>query len=84
MRRHAPRQPGTVVGVASERDVLILSTDGGSKGPGDLLELLERALDATGSRNRGDVGERDVLYSGPQRAGGYVARAPEYSACHRL
>ena len=41
VRRHAPRQPGTVVGVASERDVIVLSMDGGSKGPGDLLALLD-------------------------------------------
>jgi len=27
VRRHAPRQPGTVVGVASERDVLVLSAE---------------------------------------------------------
>jgi aspartate kinase len=27
VRRHPPRQPGTVVGVASERDVLVLSTE---------------------------------------------------------
>jgi aspartate kinase len=30
VRRHSPRQPGTVVGVASERDVIVLSADGGS------------------------------------------------------
>jgi len=41
VRRHAPRPPGTVVGVASERDVIVLATDGGSKGPGDLLALLD-------------------------------------------
>jgi aspartate kinase len=41
VRRHPPRQPGTVVGVASERDVIVLSADGGSKGPGDLLTLLD-------------------------------------------
>jgi aspartate kinase len=33
VRRHSPRQPGTVVGVASERDVIVLSADGGSNQP---------------------------------------------------
>ena len=33
VRRHPPRQPGTVVGVASERDVIVLSTVGGATGP---------------------------------------------------
>jgi aspartate kinase len=50
VRRHPPRIPGTVVGVASERDVLVLTTDGGSTGPalhpttfgpGDVLALLD-------------------------------------------
>jgi aspartate kinase len=41
VRRHPPRQPGTVVGVASERDVIVLMTDGGSAGPGDVLALLD-------------------------------------------
>src|SRR5579864_948006 len=30
VRRHSQRQPGTVVGVASERDVIVLSVDAGS------------------------------------------------------
>ena len=38
VRRHAPRMPGTVVGVASERDLLVLTSDAP-------LELLLRALD---------------------------------------
>jgi aspartate kinase len=33
VRRQPPRQPGTVVGVASERDVIVLSADGGSNQP---------------------------------------------------
>src|SRR5258705_1542083 len=37
VRRHAPRMPGTVVGVASERDVLVL--EGGHER--DVLELLD-------------------------------------------
>ena len=55
VRRHPPRQPGTVVGVASERDVLVVAMNGGSTGPalqpdeprpgpfgpGDLLALLD-------------------------------------------
>ncbi len=41
VRRHPPRQPGTVVGVASERDVLVIMTHGGSTGPGDVLALLD-------------------------------------------
>src|SRR6186997_1474605 len=40
VRQHPPRMPGTVVGVASERDVIVLTADGGSKGPGNLLALL--------------------------------------------
>jgi aspartate kinase len=56
VRRHPPRQPGTVVGVASERDVLVLSADAGSKGAGDLLTLLDehkvagKQLHLTGDR----------------------------------
>ena len=38
VRRHAPRMPGTVVGVASERDMLVLTADAP-------LEPLLRALD---------------------------------------
>ncbi len=38
MRRHSPRIPGTVVGVASERDVLMLEAE---VPPGDVLELLD-------------------------------------------
>ncbi len=38
VRRHAPRMPGTVVGVASERDVLVLEAD---IPPGELLPLLD-------------------------------------------
>jgi aspartate kinase len=54
VRRDGVRPAGTVVGVASERDVLLLSADGGSKGPalqpdgrpgpfgpGELLVLLD-------------------------------------------
>src|ERR1700716_934641 len=37
VRRDSPRAPGTVVGVASEKDVIVLSADGGSTGPGDVL-----------------------------------------------
>src|SRR5207247_2383279 len=37
VRRHAPRIPGTVAGVASERDVLVLQSPGH---PDALLELL--------------------------------------------
>ena len=51
VRRHPPRQPGTVVGVASERDVLVLSADGGSIGPA--LQPHER--------RPGRVGPGDVL-----------------------
>ena len=38
VRRHAPRMPGTVVGVASEREVLVLEAD---TGPGQVLALLD-------------------------------------------
>jgi hypothetical protein len=48
----------------------------------DLLQILQRALDGSAARYCRDVRERDVLYFGPQRTGGYVARAPEYPACH--
>jgi aspartate kinase len=41
VRRHAPRMPGSVVGVASERDIFVLQTDG------DAIELLN-LLDARG------------------------------------
>jgi aspartate kinase len=36
VRRHPPRMPGTIVGVASERDVLVLEAD---LAPGELLEV---------------------------------------------
>jgi len=39
VRRFPPRLPGTVVGVASERDVLVLSTDG-SVVPDEMLALM--------------------------------------------
>ena len=38
VRRNPPRMPGMVVGVASERDVIVLESDGGSD---DVLALLE-------------------------------------------
>lgn len=38
VRKYAPRMPGTVVGVASERDVLVLQATGGANG---LLEMLD-------------------------------------------
>jgi aspartate kinase len=43
VRRDVVRQPGAVVGVASERDVLVLSThiDGGANRPGDLFAVLD-------------------------------------------
>jgi aspartate kinase len=48
VRRHAPRMPGTVVGVASERDILMLefgragaSADDKVNDPGALLECLD-------------------------------------------
>jgi aspartate kinase len=41
VRRDAVRAGGTIVGVASERDVLLLHADGGSKGPGELFVLLD-------------------------------------------
>lgn len=42
VRRHPPRMPGTIVGVASERDVLVLEAD---VAPGELLAVLdERAV----------------------------------------
>jgi len=37
VRRSPPRMPGTVVGVASEQDIIMLDSDGS---PGDLLALL--------------------------------------------
>jgi aspartate kinase len=40
VRRDPPRLPGTIVGVASERDVLVLSSDG-SAGPGEILSFLD-------------------------------------------
>jgi len=39
VRRHAPRAPGTVAGVASEREVLVLYAD--DVGPADLLTFLD-------------------------------------------
>src|SRR5437870_5865431 len=50
VRRHPPRMPGTVVGVASERDIIVVHADGGpalrqAQGPAlrpqDLLALLD-------------------------------------------
>jgi aspartate kinase len=38
VRRHPPRMPGTVIGVASERDVLVIE---GNAKPDDLLALLD-------------------------------------------
>ncbi len=41
VRQTPPRQPGAVVGVASERDVLVMQVDSGSADPGELLALLD-------------------------------------------
>ncbi len=55
VRQTPPRQPGSVVGVASERDVLVIQMDAGSAGPGELLALLDahavagKQLQQTGS-----------------------------------
>jgi aspartate kinase len=38
VRKHAPRMPGSVVGVTSERNVLVVHA---SKGPGEILEFLD-------------------------------------------
>jgi aspartate kinase len=38
VRKHPPRMPGTVVGVASERDILMLHADAP---PGDVVNLLD-------------------------------------------
>lgn len=38
VRKHAPRMPGSVVGVASERDIFVLQTDGNAI---ELLHLLD-------------------------------------------
>ena len=48
----------------------------------DHLEGLQRALDGASTGDRGDVGESDILYFGPERAGRHVTRALQYSACH--
>jgi aspartate kinase len=41
VRRHPPRMPGTVVGVASERDTLLLEAGGGAPNAAALLALLD-------------------------------------------
>jgi aspartate kinase len=61
VRKHPPRMPGTVVGVASEKDVIVLSADGGSAGP-----ALQQASDDGRSpraddRRPGPFGPGDVL-----------------------
>jgi len=58
VRRHPPRQPGTVVGVASERDVIVITMDGGPDG------LALHAADGTpppAARRPGPVGPGDLL-----------------------
>src|SRR5216117_3867082 len=45
----------------------------------NFFEPLQRSLNGAGASDRRDISECDVFYSGPQRAGGYVARAPKYS-----
>ena len=61
VRKHAPRTPGTVAGVASERDVLVLQAAGGSGGLLDLLDarsVTGKQLHVAGSasRRRPDAG----------------------------
>jgi len=56
VRRHAPRAPGRIVGIASETGVVLLRLAPG--GLGDLLALLER-LDASGA------GGRQLRFDGP-------------------
>jgi aspartate kinase len=58
VRRHPPRQPGTVVGVASERDVIVVTADGGSEGPA--LPLADDTPPLAG-RRPSPFGPGDVL-----------------------
>src|ERR1700682_5665044 len=48
----------------------------------NFFELLERALDRTSMRDRCNVGEGNVFYSGPKRTGGEIAGAPDNPAWH--
>jgi len=50
----------------------------------DLLQALQRALNGAPAGDYGDVGERDVLYLGPQRPFGYIPGLPDYPACHSV
>ena len=66
VRKHAPRMPGTVVGVASERDTLVLQFDGAGepirpgRGEGDeLLALLDRY--GVAGKQLHQIGERLTL-----------------------
>jgi aspartate kinase len=66
VRRHPPRQPGAVVGVASEHDVIVITMAG--VGPGDLLALLDehrvagKQLHVAGARLT-LVGSRENLHA---------------------
>ena len=58
VRRHPPRQPGTVVGVASERNVLVITTHGGSTGP---ARHPPADVHSPAGRRPGPFGPGDVL-----------------------
>ena len=63
VRKSPPRMPGTVVGVASERDVILLE---GDARPADLLALLDE---------RGVAGKQLHVF-GDRTHGGHLAREP--------
>src|SRR5262249_34833973 len=60
VRRNAPRAPGSVAGVASERDVLVLHSD--DVNPGDLLGFLDEHK-AAGKQLHGGEGRLSLVLS---------------------
>jgi hypothetical protein len=48
----------------------------------NLLQRLQRSLYGAGARESRDIGERYVLYFGPQRTRGEIAGSPDYPAWH--
>jgi aspartate kinase len=59
VRKYAPRVPGTVIGVASERDVLVFHADGASTGSMSPFRLRDASADRR--RQAEAVGPGDVL-----------------------
>jgi aspartate kinase len=63
VRRYPPRSPGTVVGVASERDVIVLESEARPEGSGDILAFLDSVGVAGKQMHQGSDGRLTMVIS---------------------